>query len=217
MGFFFYIVKGNGFGTLFVIEGNEHFIIVQENCVDKRINQHLPVFLFRHIQLTEPMQPEGHELGTDFRFCQLLQGNLVFQLVTAVLQFLQPSLGRLGENALLNGVEQVVDAHIDLTELLLVQGQIDVLPVLQVHKHGNNGFNGVVIVQHFHGGIDHQILDPLLADSLFVAVPTLFLDGHALVIVVDSTASTCAAFTAQIGSTVTAEQLGGQQITSSAL
>ena len=79
-----------------VVEGYHHFVIVQENGVDKSVNQHLPVGLLPYIQLAEAVEPEGHKLGADLGLRQLLTGNLGFQFLFCGLQFFQTAFRGLG-------------------------------------------------------------------------------------------------------------------------
>lgn len=65
-----------------------------------------------HVQLAEAVEPEGHKLGADFGLRQLLTGNAGFKFLLCGLQFLQPPLGGLGKDSLLDGVQQVLDGDI---------------------------------------------------------------------------------------------------------
>ena len=86
--------EGDGFRALLVVEGDHHFIIVQENRVDEGVNEHLAVAFLPHVQLAEAMEPEGHKLGTDLGLRQLFAGKPVLKLVAAVFQFLLRSFWR---------------------------------------------------------------------------------------------------------------------------
>ena len=50
---FLHIVQCDGSGTVFVVKGDDHFIIVQIDGIYKGINQHFAVRLLTHIQLPE--------------------------------------------------------------------------------------------------------------------------------------------------------------------
>ena len=86
--------EGDGFRAFLVVEGDHHFIIVQENRVDEGVNEHLAVAFLPHDQLAEAMEPEGHKLGTDLGLRQLFAGKPVLKLVAAVFQFLLRSFWR---------------------------------------------------------------------------------------------------------------------------
>ena len=73
-----YIVKSDCLCAVLVVEGDNHLIVKEIDCIDKSINQHLAVGLLSHIQLAEAVQPKGHELSADFWFHQLLVGNADF-------------------------------------------------------------------------------------------------------------------------------------------
>ena len=75
----FYIVERDGLRAILVVEGDDHFVIVQVDSIDENIDQPLPVILSADVQLTELMQPKGDELCADPRFCNLLVGDLDFQ------------------------------------------------------------------------------------------------------------------------------------------
>ena len=77
---------------------------MQIDGVHKGIDQHFAVGLLAYIQLAEFMQPEGNELRTDSGLGNFLISNLDFQILLGGFQFLQPALGGLGKDALLNGV-----------------------------------------------------------------------------------------------------------------
>ena len=86
--------EGDGFRALLVVEGDHHFIIIQENRVDEGVDEHLAVVLLPHVQLAEAVEPEGHKLRADLGLCQLFAGKPVLKLVAAVFQFLLRSFWR---------------------------------------------------------------------------------------------------------------------------
>lgn len=80
--------EGAGFRALFVVEGDHHFIIVQENRIDEGVDEHLAMALLPHVQLAEAVEPEGHKLRADLGLRQLFAGKPVLKLVAAVFQLL---------------------------------------------------------------------------------------------------------------------------------
>ncbi len=62
---FLYVVQCDGSGAVFVVEGDDHFIIVQIDGIYKGIDQHFAVGLLADIQLAEFVKPEGDELRAD--------------------------------------------------------------------------------------------------------------------------------------------------------
>jgi hypothetical protein len=62
-----------------VVEGYHHFVIVQENGVDKSVNQHHTMGLLLYVQLAEAVAPEAHKFSARLGLRQFLTGNLVFQ------------------------------------------------------------------------------------------------------------------------------------------
>ena len=165
-----------------------------------------------YIQLAEAVEPEGHKLGAHLGLRQFLAGNLGFQFLFRGFQFFQTAFRGLGQDTLLDGIQQVLNGRVHLPQLLFIERQVYILPVLQVHQHGYDGFNGSIVHHHFHGFADHQIFDPFLADRLLMAFGALLFHGHALVVVVDNTCMAGAALAAEVGPAVAAEQLGRQQI-----
>ena len=124
----------------------------------------------------------------------------------------QPLFRRASQDTLLDGVEQIVDGGFCFAELLLIEWHVYVIPVLQIHEHGHDGLDCCIVHDHLHGLADHQILDPVLPDRLLVALGTLLFDRNALVVVMDYACPACPTLAAEVGSTVAAEQFGGQQI-----
>ena len=82
---------------------------------------------------------------------------------------------------------------------------------MQFHHLGDDGFHGGIVLDKLHGLVDHQIFQPLFADSFFLAALVLFGSGT-FIIAVDFTCPACAAFAKHQCPTVAAEQLGGEQI-----
>lgn len=70
--------------------------------------------LLPHIQLAEAVEPEGHKLGADLGFRQLLAGNPGFQFLFCGFQFFQTAFRRLGQDTLLDGVQQVLNGRVRL-------------------------------------------------------------------------------------------------------
>ena len=101
---FLYVVQCDGSGAVFVVEGDDHFIIVQIDGIYKGIDQHFAVGLLADIQLAEFVKPEGDELRADSGLGNLLIGDLDFQIFFRGFQFLQVGLGGFGEDALLDSV-----------------------------------------------------------------------------------------------------------------
>ena len=93
----FQVIISDSVRSVLVVESYHHLVIVQENGVDKSVNQHLPVGLLPHIQLAEAVEPEGHKLGTDLGFRQFFAGNLSFQFLFCGFQFFQTTFRRLGQ------------------------------------------------------------------------------------------------------------------------
>ena len=78
--------------------------------------------LLAYVQLAEFVQPESDKLRADSGLGNLLVSNLDFQILFGSFQLLKPALGGLGEDALLDSVQKILDAGFRFPELLLVQG-----------------------------------------------------------------------------------------------
>ena len=104
----------------------------------------------REVKVSEAFQEETDEFFAYAGLCQLLQRDLVLQLVTRCLQFLQPAFRGFRQNALLDRVEQIVDAGVGLLELLLIHRQSHTLLILHGQHHRSDRVNGAVIRQHLH-------------------------------------------------------------------
>ena len=63
----FEVIKSDGRCSFIVVECYHHFVIVQENSVDKSVNQHLTMGLLPYIQLAEAVEPKGHTSGKAHR------------------------------------------------------------------------------------------------------------------------------------------------------
>ena len=189
-----------------------NFIVIQEDGVNKCVDQHLALCLIRNVHLSELFEEETKLFFGNSRLCQFLAGDLVLQFILCGFQSIQPFFGRTGQKSLLNGVQQIVNGGLCFSQLLLVQRKIDVFFILQGHQRGNNRINGRVIHQHFHRCVDNHIFQPLLADGLFMTVGAFFLNRHALVIVMNNSRSARSAFAAKICAAVAAKQFGCQQI-----
>ena len=99
-----HIVQGDGSGAVLVIKGENQLVIIQVDGVHKGIDEHFAMGLLAYIQLAEFVQPEGDELGADSGLGNLLISDLDLQILLGSFQFLQPTLGGLGEDALLDSV-----------------------------------------------------------------------------------------------------------------
>ena len=111
----------------------------------------------------------------------------------------------------MNRIEHILDTRFRIQELLLIEGKISVLPVLQLHDLGDDGFHGGIVLDKLHGLVDHQIFQPLFADGFLFATLLLF-GGGTFIIAMDFSRPARAAFTKHQCTAAAAEQLGGEQI-----
>ena len=111
----------------------------------------------------------------------------------------------------MNRVEHILDTRFRIPELLLIEGKVGVLPVLQLHDLSDNGFHCGIVPDKLHGLVDHQIFQPLFADGLFLAALVLFC-GSAFIITMNFSRPACTAFAKHQRTAVTTVQLGCQQV-----
>ena len=203
--------KGDGLCTFFIVKGNENLIIIQVNRIDERIHKRLPLVFQSHVQLAEPQQPEPDELLRDLGLCQLLFRNAGFKLTLGFFELLQPLLGGAGQDTGLNRIEHILDTRFRILKLLFIKGNVGVLPVLQLHHLGDDGFHGGIVLDKLHRLVDYHIFQPLFTDGLFLAAFMLF-GGGTFIIAVDFTCPACTAFAKHQCTAMAAEQLGGEQV-----
>ena len=203
--------KCDGLCTFFIVKGYQNLIIVQINRIDERIHQRLPLVFQAHVQLAEPQQPEPDELLRDLGLCQLLFRNTGLKLTLGFFELLQPLLGGTGQDSSLNRIQHILDTRFRIPELLLIEGNVGVLLVLQFHHLGDDRFHGGIVFDKLHRLVDHQIFQPLFTDGLFLAALVLFGSGT-FIVAVDFTRPARAAFAKHQRPTVAAEQLGGEQV-----
>ena len=203
--------KSHGLCSFFIIKGYQNLIIIQVNRIDERIHQCLPLVFQAHVQLAKPQQPKSNEFLCDLGLCQLFFRNAGFKLTLSFFQLLQSLLGGTGQDTGLNRIEHILDTGFRIPKLLLIKGNVGILLVLQFHHLGNDGLHGGIVLDKLHGLVDHQIFQPLFTDSLFLTALVLF-GSSTFIIAVDFTCPACAAFAKHQRTTVTTEQLGGEQI-----
>ena len=124
---------------------------------------------------------------------------------------LQPLLGGTGQDSSLNRIEHILDTRFRIPELLLIEGNVGILLVLQFHHLGDDRFHSGIVLNKLHGLVDHQIFQPLLTDGLFLAALVLF-GSSTFIIAVDFARPARAAFAKHQRPTIAAEQLGGEQV-----
>ena len=206
---FYRFSKGHGLCAFFIIEGYQNLIIIQVNRIDESIHQRLPLVFQAHIQLTEPQQPKANELLRDLGLCQLFLRNADFKLTLGFFELLQSFLGRTGEDSSLNRIEHILDTRFRIPELLFIEGKIGVLPVLQLHDLGDDGFHSSIVPDKLHGLLHYQIFQPLFADGFLFATLPLF-GGGTFIITMNFARPACTAFAKHQRTAAATVQLGGQ-------
>ena len=208
---FYRFSKGDGLCSFFIVEGYQNLIIIQVNRIDEGIHQCLPLVFQAHIQLTESQQPKPDKFFGYFRLCQLFFRNAGFKLTLGFFELLQSLLGGTGEDTGLNRIQHILDTRFRIPELFLIEGKVGVLPVLQLHHLGDDGFHGGIVPDKLHSLIDYQIFQPLLTDGLFLATLVLF-GGGTFIIAVDFSRPARAAFAKHQRTAAATVQFGCQQV-----
>ena len=204
-------LKCDGLCTFFIVKGYQNLIIIQINRIDECIHQCLPLVFQAHVQLAEPQQPEADKFLFDLGFCQRFLCNASFKLTLGFFQLLQPLLGGAGQDSSLNRIEHILDTRFCIPELLLIEGKVGALPVLQFHDLGDNGFHCGIVPDKLHGLVHHQIFQPLFTDGLFLAALLLFGSGT-FIIAVDFSRPARTALAKHQCTAAAAEQLSGEQV-----
>ena len=96
--------KRNCFGAFVEIVGQHHLVIIQENGVNKRINQHLALRFPGNIHLSKPFKEKAELFFGNSRFCQFFNRDFVFEFIPQCFQLVQALFGRSCEDTLLDGV-----------------------------------------------------------------------------------------------------------------
>ena len=170
------------------------------------------MLLFGHVKLAKLLQPVGEELSGDFGLLQLLLGYEKIEFFFAVFQLGQFGLEGLGCKAVHDDIDNVINSGFGFPKLLFKQRQVGRFFILEAHEAGNNGFNGRIVHQHGSGLVNDEIFNPVLFDSFLLAVIELLFDCVAFVIAVNGAIAALATLTVHGCSTMTTEQLGGQEI-----
>ena len=156
-------------------------------------------------------QPKADELLFHHRLGQFFFGNLCFQVFLLGFEGFQTLFGGAGQDAGLDGVEHILDASFCIPKLLLIEWQVGIFFVLQLHHAGNNGINHGIIHDKSFGFCNHQVFQPLLPDSLLLTGLSLF-NCCAFIIPVHVPGTAGTALPEHQGTAVTAEQFGSQKI-----
>ena len=198
-------------GAILVIERNQHPVIIQENGIYKNFNQRFSLLFLRNIELSKFHQPESDEILIEAGLLQLFICNFCSQLIFLNFQRFQTLFRCPGVQAILDGLHQVVQLFVDLSQLLFQQRDRCVLLILYIHDQLNDLVDHHIVLNQLHGLPDDQIFQPFFLHGLFVAALAP-LDVGALVIIVGAPSGTGSAFAEHQCTALAAEQLGGQQI-----
>ena len=198
-------------GAILVVKRNQHPVIVQENGIHKNFNQCFPLFFLRNIEFSKFQQPEPDEIFVEAGLLQLFICNFCSQLIFLNFQRFQTLFRCPGVQAILDGLHQVVQLFVDLSQLLFQQRDRCVLLILDIHDQLNDLVDHRIVLNQLHGLPNNQIFQPVLLHGLFVAALTP-LDVGAFIIIVGAPGGTGSAFAEHQRTAFAAEQLGGQQI-----
>ena len=198
-------------GAILVVKRNQHPVIVQENGIHKNFNQCFPLFFLRNIEFSKFQQPEPDEIFVEAGLLQLFICNFCSQLIFLNFQRFQTFFRCPGVQAILDGLHQVVQLFVDLSQLLFQQRDRGVLLILDIHDQLNDLVDHRIVLNQLHGLPDDQFFQPFFLHGLFVAALAP-LDVGAFIIIVGASGGTGSAFAKHQRTALAAEQLGGQQI-----
>ncbi len=198
-------------GAILVVERNQHPVIVQKNGIYKNFDQRFSLFFLRNIEFSKFHQPESNKTLVEAGLLQLFICNFCSQLIFLNFQRFQTLFRCPGVQAVLDGLHQVVQLFVNLSQLLFQQRNRGVFLILDIHNQLNDLVNHRIVLNQLHGLPDDQIFQPFLLHSLFVAALAP-LDVCAFIIIVDAPSGTGSAFAEHQRTALAAEQLGGQQI-----
>ena len=167
--------------------------------------------MLRYIELSKFQQPESNKIFVEAGLLQLFICNFCSQLIFLNFQRFQTLFRCPGVQAILDGLHQVVQLFVDLSQLLFQQRDRCVLLILYIHDQLNDLVDHHIVLNQLHGLPDDQIFQPFFLHGLFVAALAP-LDVGALVIIVGASGGTGSAFAEHQRTALAAEQLGGQQI-----
>ena len=167
--------------------------------------------MLRYIELSKFQQPESNKIFVEAGLLQLFICNFCSQLIFLNFQRFQTLFRCPGVQAILDGLHQVVQLFVDLSQLLFQQRDRCVLLILYIHDQLNNFVNDSIILNQLHGFPDDQFFQPVLLHGLFIAALAP-LDVGTLVIIVGAPSGTGSTFAEHQRTAFAAEQLGGQQI-----
>ena len=165
----------------------------------------------RNIELSKFQQPEPNELFVEAGLLQFFICNFCSQLIFLNFQRFQTLFRCPGVQAILDGLHQVVQLFVDLSQLLFQQRDHGVLLILYIHDQLNDLVDHRIVLNQLHGLPDDQIFQPFFLHGLFVAALAP-LDVGAFIIIVGASGGTGSAFDKHQRIALAAEQLGGQQI-----
>ena len=208
-----HLFTGDGFGIVREVEIEHDPVVKDVDRVDKGINDLSLVLHVSHVTLAEFFKPEPHPLAGQDGLFQLFFQNAGVQSFFPGFQFVQPLLGGRGQDALFNGFQKVCQPLLCVPELVFQDRQPGVLFLLGFHDQIYQLFDDFIAKNHLNGGVHHEPLQRLLADSFQVTVRLAVAFGvAALVVIVGVSHVAGAAFATHQGAALATEQLSGQQI-----
>ena len=167
--------------------------------------------MLRYIELSKFQQPESNKIFVEAGLLQLFICNFCSQLIFLNFQRFQTLFRCPGVQAILDGLHQVVQLFVDLSQLLFQQRDRCVLLILYIHDQLNDLVDHHIVLNQLHGLPDDQIFQPFFLHGLFVAALAPF-DVGAFIIIVGASGGTGSAFAEHQCTALAAEQLGGQQV-----
>lgn len=178
-------VQVDRLGALFgVIVDDPDLVVVQIDGVHEVLD-HLPLEgRIRRVSASELLEPVDDLLPGELRRLEADGLDPVGDLPALLLELLEAGLRGLGDDPLLDGGHHVLQAALDLGELLLEDRDLALLllPALEIHDGVGDPLDDVVDEDALERLPDYELLDPLLSDRLFVAGPPALLRGANVIV-----------------------------------
>ena len=182
--FFFQFPQRYLFCPVLEVKYKDDFVIEEINAVYKPVDQTLSALQIVGIDVAETGDPKCDMLFCDFGALQFFAHYGDLQFLLCRFQFVEPLFCRFVEDALLNGVEHILDEGLRFRKPRSELREKGVLLRQQVEDHIGNIFDERVVHDDLHRISDDKILDPILFDGFFITALVSLCVG-ALIVVVD--------------------------------
>ena len=163
------------------------------------------------VEMLKTLEPESNEVLGHFWLAHLFQGDLLFQFVPRGFQLFQPLLCGFRQDSLLDGIQEIINGGVRLTELLFKCWQAEAVAPLQIHHKLDDRIHSTRLIQELFDRLNNGIFQPFLLHRLLGTVLQLALDRRALVVVMHTVPARAALADHRL-TAVSAEKLAGEYV-----